>query len=184
MDAYSLLECERTVRPDDLKESYHRILLCVHPDKNNSSPNTDAYTNNLEKFIRVQAAYRMLNNRETRATYDNHLRQTELQESASNLNAKNDEALFLNLYRHFEYDLSNELYFRNCDRCGGLHSAPKTELNRIFNEINACLTNDNIVTDLFSNRTSDTVVESVKSESFILTLECDSCSIVINVLII
>lgn len=149
MDAYSLLESTSRVSAEELKANYHRILLKVHPDKCDTDKDSA-----ISHFIRVQSAYKLLSNGESRARYDSLLRQTELQRHADSLS----RAELLNLYRDFE--LVDSVYERSCERCGGSHSLTKSALDDIFKQ------------------------DQDGCSSFIIEVECDTCSIVQNVLII
>ena len=155
MDAYSLLECTSSVSAEELKANYHRILLKVHPDKCNESTDKSVA---ISHFIRVQSAYKLLGNVESRAKYDSLLRQTKLQRHAQSLSANEDN--LLNLYEDFE--LVDSVYERACERCGGVCALSKSALDAIFQqeqEPNDC-------------------------SAFVVEVECDTCSIVLNVLVI
>ena len=63
---YSILGLEMTCSENDIKKAFRKKALLHHPDKTNDP---DAK----EKFIKIQTAYKVLNNKETRVKYDKTL---------------------------------------------------------------------------------------------------------------
>lgn len=62
MDYYTLLQVARDASVADIKKSYRRLALALHPDKN---PGVDA-----SEFHRVTEAYQVLSDTDKRAKYD------------------------------------------------------------------------------------------------------------------
>lgn len=62
-DFYDLLEVPKTASEKDIKQSYRRLSLINHPDKN---PSPDAH----EKFKKISEAYETLGDAEKRSRYD------------------------------------------------------------------------------------------------------------------
>lgn len=60
---YQILEINRTATPHNIKQSYKRLALLYHPDKNNSK-------NANEIFNHIKIAYDVLSNEELRKKYD------------------------------------------------------------------------------------------------------------------
>jgi diphthamide biosynthesis protein 4 len=155
MNAYRLLECRETASAEELKASYHRLLLRVHPDKRPAGAGEDA----VSQLMAVSAAYKLLSEPESRRTYDALLLQAQLAEAADQ-NALGDSSL-LSLGTHFELNEDQTAYVRAC-RCGSAHSLPVQQLTAIFRQ------NE----------------RGGQAESFVASLECDTCSIVVDVLVI
>ena len=157
MNAYDILECNANSSQEEIKASYHRLLLIYHPDKSNKS-----IANNLDIFLKIQSAYKLLSKPDERASYDSLLQQISLKEKASELEANYDtENSYLQLEKDFDYDSENGVYLRRC-RCGDYFRLNKIDINKIL-----------------SDNSDDALVETL-----IIALECNTCSIVLNVLII
>lgn len=62
MDLYQILEIKSTASENEIKKAYHKLAKIYHPDKNKS---IDAK----EKFQKIQSAYEILSNNETRQEY-------------------------------------------------------------------------------------------------------------------
>ena len=61
---YALLNVEQSASPEDIKKSYRKLALKLHPDKNPDDP--DAASN----FQKLQAAYEILSDPKKRKRYD------------------------------------------------------------------------------------------------------------------
>jgi DnaJ-class molecular chaperone len=166
MNAYEILECSMHATQEELKSSYHRLLLIHHPDKSNNT------NNSIDEFIKIQSAYRLLSNPEQRASYDSLLKQVELKKKADlvNLGDDGDNSSILSLNKDFELDLNQGVYTRKC-RCAGNFMITKESLNKILIETTNELEK--------SQNTSQFLTETL-----VICLECDTCSLCINVLII
>lgn len=147
MDAYCLLECDPSATFDQLKTNYHRMLLRVHPDKNG----------NVDQFLALNTAYKLLSSTESRQEYDALRRQSLLKAEATALDEI--DAGLLSLSRDFENDTKTGDYQRIC-RCGSAHVLKCEDLNHLLKG--------------FRDR----------PECLVVGLECDTCSITVNVLVI
>lgn len=63
-DPYAELGVARTATPDDIRRAYRQLAKELHPDARPDDPAAE------ERFKRVTAAFRVLNDPETRARYD------------------------------------------------------------------------------------------------------------------
>eukprot|EP00929_Paragymnodinium_shiwhaense_P078764 TRINITY_DN40853_c0_g1_i1.p1 TRINITY_DN40853_c0_g1~~TRINITY_DN40853_c0_g1_i1.p1 ORF type:complete len:527 (-),score=127.02 TRINITY_DN40853_c0_g1_i1:87-1667(-) len=61
---YQVLGVQPTASADDIKNSYRKLALKLHPDKNRDDPNAT------EKFQEIQTAYEVLSDSERRQAYD------------------------------------------------------------------------------------------------------------------
>lgn len=165
MNAYEILECSRLSTQEQIKQNYHRLLLIYHPDKILDDEN------NGDKFIKIQTAYKLLSNPVERKTYDSILKQIDLKkkgEEFENCDNTIENLFVLSLKTDFEYDSNLMEYSRSC-RCGSFYRLNQKQINEILlNQSNYSKSNSS----------------SLTVDSFILCLECDSCSLVINILII
>ena len=159
MNAYRLLESRETASAEELKASYHRLLLRVHPDKRPTGPGEDV----VSQLMAIGAAYKLLIEPESRRNYDALLLQAQLAEAADQ---KGDSSL-LSLGTHFELNEDQTAYVRAC-RCGSVHSLPVQQLTAIF----------------LQNERGAAEAGAGQAESFVASLECDTCSIVVDVLVI
>ena len=181
MNAYDILEIGQDASQDELKASYHRLLLVYHPDK--STGQKDEATT--DRFIRLHSAYRLLSNPSLRQAYDLALKQLQLQDKfstdalASMQQQGDDEELerFYNLYKldkDFEFDQTEQTFTRSC-RCGSFFVIKRQDLNSILEQEFSASGQESVVVDISA---------SDQSSSFIVGLECDTCSLKLNVLII
>jgi diphthamide biosynthesis protein 4 len=152
MNAYEILECSPDSTQQQLKESYHKLLLKHHPDKQ-----TDSSFNN-DQFMKIHSAFKLLSNSVERKQYDSLLKQAELNNTRNSLN---EDSLFI-LEKDFSFSSDDKLYKIGCDRCGGLF---KLDLD----------TKNQLIRTHSSNITVD---------SLVVCLECENCSLTINVLIL
>ncbi|MDA1081621.1 MAG: molecular chaperone DnaJ [Gemmatimonadetes bacterium] len=65
-DYYTTLAIPRTASDDDIKQSYRRLAMQHHPDKNNGSKESE------DKFKALTEAYDVLRNPQKRAAYDRY----------------------------------------------------------------------------------------------------------------
>lgn len=66
---YELLSLPRDCTSDEIRKSYRRLALLLHPDRNHGAADPEAVT---ERFALVQAAYEVLSDPQERAWYDSH----------------------------------------------------------------------------------------------------------------
>jgi hypothetical protein len=67
-DLYAILGVSPTATSAEIKAAYRQRAMLLHPDKNNNSPEST------EKFQKLNEAYRVLSNQQTRTGYDNERR--------------------------------------------------------------------------------------------------------------
>jgi molecular chaperone DnaJ len=65
-DFYEILLVERTASDDDIKQSYRRLAMQYHPDKNAGSKESE------ERFKEISEAYDVLRDPQKRAAYDRY----------------------------------------------------------------------------------------------------------------
>ncbi len=65
-DYYDILEVPRNATQDEIKQSYRKLALKYHPDRNQKNPEAE------EKFKEASEAYSVLGNDEKRRIYDNY----------------------------------------------------------------------------------------------------------------
>lgn len=155
MNAYEILECDQEATQDQLKVAYHRLLLVHHPDKQIEAQN------DVESFLKIQSAYKLLSNPSQRANYDSLLKELALKEKANQFGVESDSVSLL-LEKDFDY--RDGVYSCECARCGGIYSVTKIEIQDLLKE-------------LVNTDTTDT-------QSLIAALQCNTCSLITNVLII
>lgn len=170
MNAYEILECSPDASQEQIKASYHNLLLKYHPDKQQlDGSSSDALNHNMDKFLKLQSAYKLLSNLKEKELYDSLLKQTHLKEKADHLSPDEDEFL-LSLEKDFVHEESSNVYSRPC-RCGSTYSIDKQCITKLLEQISSEL--DKAKQD-----------QGKLTESLVIVLECDTCSLTINVLII
>ncbi|XP_059057153.1 DPH4 homolog [Achroia grisella] len=122
IDYYKVLECNRTASVEELKRSYQRLILTLHPDKNN--------TDLSDTFHQVQKAWTVLRDDDTRKQYDAELSCRE----HSDLLLYDTVAL-----KEMEYNDEDNVYTYNC-RCGGTYLLENcdTILSQVIIGCNEC----------------------------------------------
>lgn len=65
-DYYKLLGIERNADNREIRKSFKKLALILHPDKNNDDPKAH------EKFLKINRAYEILKDEQTRNIYDMH----------------------------------------------------------------------------------------------------------------
>ena len=163
MNAYEILECEPNATEQEIKNSYHRLLLKHHPDKATNSELHQSFINDtdsvekdaaVDTFCRLQKAYKLLTSPVQRAEYDSRLRQEELKQQGTTGVAENDCLL---LRRDFVHDTTSNLYSYGC-RCGDYYTIDGNELERMPQES-----------------------ATAREQSCVISLECQTCSLNVNV---
>ena len=69
MNAYDILECTQVSSHEEIKSSYHRLLLIHHPDKK-SQQDHDQNVCPIDGFLKLQSAYKILSDKTQRLAYD------------------------------------------------------------------------------------------------------------------
>jgi diphthamide biosynthesis protein 4 len=170
MNAYELLECTPASSQDEIKTSYHRLLLIHHPDKKSNQKN---YENShpIDKFLKLQSAYKILSDPSQRLSYDSLLKQTDITNKAVQLEANDEDCLTKKCFmlnRDFELNDNNQIYEKKC-RCGSNYKISVKDLNGILESHQKISINNS---------------PSLVHESLVINVECDTCSLNINVLAI
>uniref|UniRef100_A0A6V7I723 J domain-containing protein n=1 Tax=Bracon brevicornis TaxID=1563983 RepID=A0A6V7I723_9HYME len=111
---YEVLECSKESSQEDIKRAYHRLALLYHPDKNST------VSFNKNKFLEIEAAWRILGNSESRKRYDAECRQAELESE----NILIHERINVNEMK----DEGDDVLSYPC-RCGNNYLLDKNELN-------------------------------------------------------
>ncbi len=63
-DCYKVLGLERSATEVEIKRAFHKLALRYHPDHNNGD------CRSAERFKEINAAYKVLRDRDSRARYD------------------------------------------------------------------------------------------------------------------
>lgn len=109
-DLYSKLNCSPSASTEEIKSSYHELILKHHPDKN--LPNS-------KKFIEINEAWQTLRDSEKRKVYDAELLQKQFSEHPLVYDCLNRNDC--------QFDPDSGLYQYSC-RCGGLFLIEKENL--------------------------------------------------------
>ena len=165
MNAYELLECGANSTPDEIKSAYHRLLLVHHPDK---KLDRDREPSCIDKFLQLTSAYKILSDPAQRQSYDALLKQIDLKSKANLINDDDKERSdYFLLSKDFELNEKARVYARKC-RCGSVYKINMNDINELLN----------------SHNSHDEKRSSPMAESLVVNIECDTCSININVLVI
>lgn len=102
MDHYAVLQVESDASQDDIKKAYQQLILRHHPDKSESCEG------NSDVFIRIDEAFKVLKDPESRKVYDSK-RFQQTSQMIIHDTVRRDE---------FSFDESNEVHYFTC-KCGG-----------------------------------------------------------------
>ena len=110
---YEILECDSTCSQEELKQSYKKLALKYHPDKQNQTDDSSV------RFVKINKAWNILSNVDLRKEYDSKWTQRcILQEYPIQDTVDIDD---------FDLDLSDNNYKYSC-RCGGFYMISETDL--------------------------------------------------------
>ena len=110
IDYYQILQCDRSASLEELKKSYQRLILSLHPDKVGKSEESD-------EFCLVQKAWTVLKDSESRKQYDAELSCIE----------HNDLLLYESIVlSEMNFDDSEGVFTYSC-RCGGTYLLESNE---------------------------------------------------------
>ena len=70
LDFYKVLGVSRDADKSEIKKSYHRLALELHPDKNEFEPGSPEAEEAVRRFIEVSTAYEVLSDEKRRKRYD------------------------------------------------------------------------------------------------------------------
>ncbi|XP_060784256.1 dnaJ homolog subfamily C member 24 isoform X2 [Neoarius graeffei] len=107
---YSILGATSTDDFQELKQKYQRLVLMFHPDKQQPGLSEEEAGLQLQRFIDVDQAWKILSNEESRREFDLQLRAHELKQRWPV-----DACVTL---EDMNWDSENECYSYSC-RCGG-----------------------------------------------------------------
>ncbi|XP_059607558.1 dnaJ homolog subfamily C member 24-like [Phlebotomus argentipes] len=115
MNYYDILQCSKDATVEELKKSYQSLILKHHPDKQTERSSKELDD---DKFHRIDTAYKVLRDPESRKIYDAELMQQEFCEKP---------LIFATLHRkEFIRDQDTDLLIKTC-RCGGIYIFPEDE---------------------------------------------------------
>jgi DnaJ-class molecular chaperone len=102
---YEILQLPCTASQQDIKKSYHNLILCYHPDRNNPDVSPIECQ---EKFHLITKAWEMLNDESKRCCYDKSIQM-------DTTTIENSEII-----DQSSFTCSNNRYIFTC-RCGGIY---------------------------------------------------------------
>lgn len=114
---YEILGCDKTTSYDVLKENYRKLLVKLHPDKNNSlSSSTTAACAELNK------AWNILKDPDSKKIYDEQIEQSDI----------NTEVTIFETLDVADLENNDDSLSYIC-RCGGLFLVPKSMVHNVLN---------------------------------------------------
>lgn len=102
MDFYAVLQVDSKASQEDIKKAYQQLILRHHPDK------AQDHQGNADIFIKIDEAWRVLKEPESRKVYDSE-RFQQTSQMIIHDTVRSDEFIF---------DDSNEVHYFTC-KCGG-----------------------------------------------------------------
>ncbi|MEN2495357.1 MAG: hypothetical protein MHMPM18_000002 [Marteilia pararefringens] len=107
---YEVLKLSRNATEVEIKSSYRKLARIVHPDKNNSSSNSN------KAFVKLTEAYQTLSNQDKRSQYDMPQQSRQSYESTINRNFINhhrNDSFGFNIPFDVYNDITDQFYIRN-----------------------------------------------------------------------
>ena len=116
---YELLNVPRTASPAEIKASYHRLLLSLHPDKSNASKN---HSTRMDVDIgELKEAFNTLLSSESRIKYDSELSSCP---DSSSLRSRPAHVVSLE-----DFEDLDQVWAYGC-RCGGQYAIKEEDMER------------------------------------------------------
>ena len=78
MDLYSVLDIEQNASMETMKQSYHKLVLQYHPDRNHQK---EEQKKENVSFLQIQEAWEILRDEDKRRSYDEELNKLKSKES-------------------------------------------------------------------------------------------------------
>ena len=152
MNLYEILNIESNSTPNQIKKAYFKLAKKYHPDKNND---------NVQLFHKINYAYNVLINEETRCQYDkmNNIKKSSLHsflEKIFNSNLKTEEL------KNFGIDITNDEFNYVEDRLSNfINQYNFTDIFKLFsnNIFIKKQENDNVCSDNDTSKYTDEYAE-------------------------
>lgn len=110
VDFYKVLYCDRNASYEDLKRSYQKLILLLHPDKIGNGDE--------DVFHLVQKAWSVLKDPDSRKLYDAQL-----------ICQEHSDLLLYDTINLSDMELdSSERFYTYCCRCGGMYLLDSSEV--------------------------------------------------------
>lgn len=145
---YEVLGLAPDCTEDEVKQSYRRMALVWHPDKNRDNPDATA------KFQQLQEAYATLSDPQERAWYDGHKKQ--ILRGDTDISSGGDDPSGLDLFKFF----SRECYQGMHDAPGGFYQTYEALFSNIIEAENkfGCIKESRTGQPFGNSRSAPTVV--------------------------
>lgn len=129
-DLYSLLDCDETATYEELKRSYQKIALRVHPDKVLSQSEgkvSDVKGKTHDEFAKINFAWNILGNPDLRKQYDIKWKQRCVSQDWPI-----QDDIEIDDFEKCELSETNDVTFIYPCRCGGLYVLLETDIQIKF----------------------------------------------------
>ncbi|KAM3609863.1 uncharacterized protein V6R79_021486 [Siganus canaliculatus] len=153
-DLYAILGASSSDSIQQLKQRYQQLALQYHPDRLGGQSSSEKLAE-VEKFLEVDEAWRILRDQNTRRQYDLQRRAQELKQDWPV-----DSAVYL---EDLTWEQDDGVYTYNC-RCGGIFTISEKE-----------------VEDETQNTEQDGVERAAEEEHRGVVVCCDTCSLSVYV---
>ncbi|XP_022809389.1 dnaJ homolog subfamily C member 24-like [Stylophora pistillata] len=141
---YQVLGVSANSSHEEIKRTYQRLVLKVHPDKLDGSLSQEDRDKAYERFLAIDKAWKVLNNQETRADCDKQLKEQDLSQDWP---VSDDVDL-----DDMEYHEDTESYSSLC-RCSGKYVLSEEDLENGHNIV--CCSNCTLCIRVLYNVVSD-----------------------------